>query len=64
MPMLRSDNQIIGVMIILLFLSYGIAKANPFEFQINTPLVESINQDARHEYHLHHPTWREFSMFQ
>ena len=28
------------------------------------PLVESINQEARNEYHLDHPTWREFVLFE
>lgn len=90
MLMLRSKRTIIGVMIFLLNLSYGIAKAKPFEYQItipvsflsdklfdyaiekraviftpdHNPLVEAINQDARNEYHLYHPTWREFVLFQ
>ena len=28
------------------------------------PLVESINREAREEYHLYHPTWKEFFSFQ
>ncbi len=90
MLMLRSKNKIIGVLMILLNFSVGIAEAKPLEFQISipvaflsdkffdyaikkeeviitpdcNPLVESINQDARSKYHLYHPTWREFLLFQ
>ena len=90
MLMLRSKNKIIGVLIILLNFSVGIAEAKPLEFQISipvvflsdklfdyaiekrnlpitpdcNPIVESINKDARSEYHLYHPTWREFVLFQ
>lgn len=90
MLMLQSKRTIIGAMIFLLNLSYGIAEAKPLEYQITipitflsdklfdyaiikrdvvfapdrNPLVEAINQEARNEYHLYHPTWREFVLFQ
>ena len=43
---------------------YAIEKRNlPITPDCN-PIVESINKDARSEYHLYHPTWREFVLFQ
>jgi len=43
---------------------YAIEKGNVIITPDRNPLVESINQDARNEYRLYHPTWREFVLFQ
>ena len=43
---------------------YMIKKGNVIITPDRNPLVESINQDARNKYHLYHPTWREFVLFQ
>ena len=43
---------------------YAIEKRDVIFTPDHNPLVESINQDARNEYHLYHPTWREFVLFQ
>lgn len=30
----------------------------------SNPFIEAINQEARKEYQLNHPTWKEFTQFQ
>jgi hypothetical protein len=60
--MLQSKRTIIGVVIFLLNLSYGIAKAKPLEYQITIPIA--FLSDKLFDYALYHPTWREFVLFQ
>ena len=39
---------------------YAIKRTERVYSPDSNPLVELINIEARKEYHLHHPTWREF----
>lgn len=42
---------------------YDVKKNHAFPSADANPSIETINREARIEYHLNHPTWKEFFSF-